>query len=89
MSNSSKPSTVVTLRVPPELDRSIGREARRRRRTKSAIIRELLQAAFRTGGPADDPVREARRQSLLVSGRASERDALRFIQGAADRRGWR
>jgi len=32
--------------------------------------------------------REARRQSLLVSGRASERDALDFIEHAADTRGW-
>jgi len=32
--------------------------------------------------------REARRQSLLVSGRESERDALELIEHAADTRGW-
>lgn len=89
MSSASKASRVLTLRVPPELDRIIAREARRRRRTKSAVLREILQGAFKSGGPADDPVREARRQSLLVSGRASEREALRFIDRAADGRGWR
>lgn len=80
---------MVTLRVSPDLGRSIGREARRRRRTKSAVLREILESAFRTGEPADDPVREARRQSLLVSGRVSERDALAFVERFADRRGWR
>jgi hypothetical protein len=82
-------STVVTLRVPPDLDRRIEREARRRRRTKSAVLREALQNAFGEGMPADDPAREARRQSLMVSGRASERDALEFIEHAADDQGWR
>lgn len=36
-----------------------------------------------------DLVREARRQSRLVDGRASERDMLRFIERSADTRGWR
>ena len=82
-------STVVTLRVPEELDRRIAREARRRRRTKSALLRDALKSAFGDAGPADDPAREARRQSLLVSGRASEREALAFIEARADERGWR
>jgi hypothetical protein len=82
-------SAVLTLRVSEDLDRRIEREARRKRRTKSAVLREVLQNAFGAGPAADDPVREARRQSLLVSGRASERDALRFIERAADTRGWR
>lgn len=82
-------STVLTLRVPEDLERRIAREARRRRRTKSAVLREALQGAFGAGPPTDDPVQEARRQSLLVSGRASERDTLRFIERAADARGWR
>ncbi len=77
-------STVVTLRVPVELDRRIEREARRRRRAKSAVVRDALQAAFGAGPPPPDPSREARRQSLLVSGRASERAALEFINSAAD-----
>jgi hypothetical protein len=82
-------STVVTLRVPAELDRRIERAARRRRRTKSAVVRDALQAAFGSGPPPPDPAREARRQSLLVSNRASERDALRFIENAADTEGWK
>jgi hypothetical protein len=82
-------STVVTLRVPAELDRRIEREARRRRRAKSAVLREALQAVFGAGPLPDDPAREARRQSLLVSGRPSEREALEFIDGAADQEGWK
>jgi predicted transcriptional regulator len=81
-------SAVLTLRVPLDLDRRIGREARKRRRTKSALLREALQSAFGEGPPPDDPAREARRQSLLVSGRASEREALEFIEHTADDQGW-
>jgi len=33
--------------------------------------------------------REARRQSLLVSKRRSEREALAFLDAVADRRGWK
>lgn len=79
--------TVLTLRVTPDLDRRIEREARRRRRTKSALLRETLQRAFKQGQPHQGA--EARRQSLLVSGRASEADAIAFDEGAADDRGWR
>jgi len=82
-------SAVVTVRVSEDLDRRIAREARRKRRTKSALLREVLQSAFGAGSPTDAPVQEARRQSLLVSGRGSERDALRFLRRAADTRGWR
>ena len=82
-------STVLTLRVPPDLDRRIEREARRKRRTKSAVLREALQNAFAGEVPPDDPAREARRQSLLVSGRASEGEALEFIEQATDDQGWR
>ena len=84
-----KASTVMTLRVPREIERRIHHEARRRKRTKSAVLRELIEGAFAEGAHADDPAAEARRQSLLVSGRASEKDALRFVEGAADVRGWR
>ena len=87
--STTRGSVVLTLRVPPELDRRIEREARRRRRTKSAILRDVLQGAFSGGRAPEDPAREARRQSLLVSGRASEREALRFLERAADVKGWR
>jgi hypothetical protein len=82
-------SVVLTLRVPPVLDRRIEQVARRKRQTKSAVLREVLQNAFGGEAPADDPASEARRQSLLVSGRASERETLDFIEHAADDQGWR
>ena len=82
-------SAVLTLRVPFDLDRRIARAARIRRRTKSAVLREALQGAFGGEGPSDDPAREARRQSLLVSGRPSEKEALEFIEQGADDQGWR
>lgn len=82
-------STVLTLRVPAAIDRRIQSEARRTRRTKSAVMREALQHAFGDAPTPDDPAREARRQSLLVSGRASERDAIAFVEHAGDPRGWR
>lgn len=80
---------MVTLRLPEALHRKIASEARRRRRTKSALLRDALSEAFGTSGPAEDPLREARRQSLLVSGRVSEREAIEFAEAAADDRGWR
>jgi len=81
-------SSVVTLRVSRDLDRAIAREARRRRRTRSALLREILERAL-GGGAGTDPAAEARRQSLLVSRRASEREALEFVERVADRREWR
>ena len=81
-------SRVVTLRIPEDLDRRIGRAARRSRRTRSDVVRDALEAAF-ADGPGADPAREARRQSLLVSGRPSEADALAFNSAAADDEGWR
>jgi len=89
MARSRRSSQIVTLRVPASLGHSIEREARRRRRTKSELVREILATAFAAGPSGRDPAGEARRQSLLVSGRASEKDALSFIEAAADRRGWR
>ena len=82
-------STVLTLRVPSELDLRVAQVARRRRRSKSAVLREALEQAFGSVAPPEDPAREARRRSLLVSGRASEREALAFLERAADVKGWR
>jgi len=82
-------SRIVTLRVPPALDRRLAREARRQRRTKSDLAREALAAAFGETTTVEDPGREARRQSLLVSSRKSEREALEFVTANADRRGWK
>ena len=56
----------------------LAREARRRRSTKSELVRELLAAGLGEGG-VPDLAQEARRQSLLVGRRRSERDALEFL----------
>jgi hypothetical protein len=81
-------STVLTLRVSPDLNRRLIGEARRRRRTRSAVAREILQAAL-TSVRSDDPAAEARRQSRLASRRPSEREALEFIAAHADLGTWR
>lgn len=80
-------STVVTLRVTPELSRLLTREARRQRKTRSTLAREILQ--LQLTGIEPDHAAEARRQSLLVSRRRSDRDALVFVEHAADTRGWK
>jgi predicted transcriptional regulator len=80
-------STVLTLRVTPDLDRRLTQEARRTRRTRGETARTILEAVL--SGATDDPAAEARRQSLVASGRPSEREALRFVAASADRRGWR
>ena len=82
-------SRVVTLRVSAALDRRLASEARRQRRTKSDLAREALSTAFGESAAAEDPGREARRQSLLVSSRKSEREAVGFVAAAADHRGWK
>ncbi len=82
-------STVLTLRVPADLGRRIEQAARRKRRPKSALLREALHHAFGAAPLPVDPAREARRQSLLVSGRESERDTIDFVEHVADDRGWR
>jgi hypothetical protein len=85
----SRGSVVLTLRVPPVVYRRIEQVARRKRQSKSAVLREVLQNAFGAAAATHDPATEARRQSLLVSGRASERETLDFIEHAGDDRGWR
>jgi hypothetical protein len=81
------PTEVLTLRVPGALARRLSREARRQGRTRGAVARDILSSAL--GGEDADPADEAKRQSLLVSRRRSERDTLRFITDAADLQGWR
>ncbi|HVR10431.1 MAG TPA: antitoxin MazE-like protein [Thermoanaerobaculia bacterium] len=83
-----KVSSALTIRIGAELDRSLAREARRSRKTKSELAREILAAGL-AGEEAPDPAAEARRQSLLVSRRRSERDTLDFLEHAADTRGWK
>ena len=89
MAARPRSAAVVTLRVSRDLDRAIAREARRRRRTRSAVLREILERALEVTGAGADPAAEARRQSVLVSRRASERETLELVERVADRRGWR
>ena len=86
MAKSEPVSAVLTLRVPRDVARRLAREARRQRRTRSEVARDILAAGL--GEPAPAPMAEARRQSLMVSERESERDALRFVIDSADLRGW-
>jgi hypothetical protein len=88
MAHSRTESAVVTVRVPATLERRLSREARRRRQTRSEVARAILQQHFGDTG-SHDPAAEARRQSLLVSRRRSERDVLAFTLQVADLRGWK
>ena len=89
MSRAGRASAVLTIRVDADLTRSLAREARRRRKTKSEVAREILAAGLGGEGGQLDLAQEARRQSLLVSRRRSERETLKFIEQAADTRGWK
>jgi plasmid stability protein len=88
MNRPEKLASVLTIRIGAELTRSLTREARRRRKTKSAVVREILTAGL-AGEEARDPAQEARRQSFLVSRRRSEGETLDFLEEAADTRGWK
>ena len=88
MAKVSRTSDVLTIRVPVALGRRLAREANRRRRTRSEVARELLESALEGRTAEQDRKVEARRQSLLVRDRESERDTLEWILDAADFRGW-
>ena len=88
MSSAGKTTTMLTLRIDADLTRSLAREARRRHKTKSEVAREILAVGLGAEERGLDLVQEARRQSLLVSRRHSEREALQFIEQTADLRGW-
>jgi hypothetical protein len=88
MSRAVKADAVLTLRVDADLTRLLEREARRRRKTKSELAREILAAGL--GAKEGNPIaQEARRQSLLVGHRPSERETLDFIEQTADTQGWK
>jgi len=89
MSRAGRLSIVLTIRINADLTRSLAREARRRRKTKSEVARDILAAGLAGEGEGLNLAQEARRQSLLVSRRRSERDTLEFIEQAADTRGWK
>ena len=80
-------SAVLTVRLTPEIERRLAREARRSRRSRSEVARAILEAHFT--GAAGDPAAEARRQSLLASAQDADRETLDFIEHAGDPRGWK
>lgn len=86
MPRTAAATEVLTIRVSRELAQRLAAEARRQRRTRSAVARAALAQGL--GQPGDDLAAEARRQSLLVRRRTSEREAIRFAVGAADLKGW-
>jgi hypothetical protein len=88
MARAHAESDVLTLRVPRALAQRLAREARRQRRTRSAVARDLLAASLEQSGSGDLEA-EARRQSLLARTRKSERHALRLVTSLADLRGWK
>jgi hypothetical protein len=69
-------------------DRKAFDRARRRGRTKTAVLREILDDALRSRGGASLRREEARGQSLLVSTRSSERETLAFLDRVQDTGGW-
>src|SRR3954447_14427617 len=88
MSRAGKATAVLTLRLDADLSRSLAHEARRRRKTKSEVAREILAAGL-GAEEGNLGAQEARRQSLLVSRCRSERETLEFIEQTVDTRGWR
>jgi hypothetical protein len=87
MAGTRDGSSVLTIRVPCAVAQRLAREARRQRRTRSAVARDLLVASLepQTG---DDLAAEARRQSLLVRNQPAERKAVKVLMHLADLRGW-
>jgi hypothetical protein len=88
MSRVEKASAMLTIRIDADLTRALDREARRRRKTKSEVAREILASSLGAEG-GNLIAQEARRQSLLVSDRRSERETFDFIEQAADTQGWK
>jgi hypothetical protein len=82
-------SSMLTVRIDPRMARSLAREARKRRTTRSEVAREILANALDHGPNEDRITSEAKRQSILVSRRRSEKESLEFITAAADERNWR
>jgi len=83
----SNVSAILTVRLTPEIERKLAREARRSRRSRSEVARAILEAHL--AAPIADPDAEARRQSLLASAQDADRETLDFIEHAGDPRGWK
>lgn len=89
MAGAADASHVLTFRASGAVVRALGQMARQRRQSRSELIRAILEDALRIESRDHDPAGEARRQSLLVSRRDSEREILDFIEHAVDPRDWR
>lgn len=88
MSRAETSSSVLTIRIDPELKASLDREAERQHTSKSELVRRYLVDGLTGGKAGADLAREARRQSLLVSRHPTEGEVLDFLEGVTDRRGW-
>jgi predicted transcriptional regulator len=87
MPRTSDHSSILTIRVPRALAQKLAREARRQRRTRSAVARDLIVASLDTRAEGDLAA-EARRQSLRARQHRAEPKALQLIAEVADLRGW-
>jgi predicted transcriptional regulator len=86
MARPKTDTTVLTVRVPTDLERRLSREAHRRRTSRSEVARAALEQGLGSRGP--DLATEARRQSRLVSSRGSRREEA-FWLSVADTKGWK
>jgi len=82
-------SSLLTLRIDSRMATSLSREARRRRTTRSEVVRSILESALQNENAADPLAEEARRQSLLVRTLRSEKETLDFVAAAADVWDWK
>jgi RHH-type transcriptional regulator, rel operon repressor / antitoxin RelB len=76
---------MLGIRLEPELERRLEALARQTGKSKSYHAREPIQHYLTENNLAA----EARRQSVSVSRRENEQDALDFIENATDQTGWR
>ena len=78
---------ILSVRLPAVSNAWLERTARKRQRSKSDLVRDLIEAERQKS--SFDMESEARRQSLLVSRRPSERESLEFVAGVADQAAWK
>lgn len=78
---------MVSFRLGAELYQRLENEARRRRVSKTDVVRAILGAHLQT--PVLDLTTEARRQSMLANAVDREGDLRAFLDAAHDDRSWR
>jgi hypothetical protein len=82
-------SSLLTLRIDSRMANSLSREARRRRTTRSEVVRSILEGALQNENVVASIAAEARRQSLLVRTLRSEKETLDFVAAVADAWDWK